>query len=641
MTNDYIYNPTKEQIEDFVRQVYDVGMVAFDIETTGLDPHTDKILLVQFAVPDFAIVLSNGLHKDLIGILESPKIIKLGVNLKFDTKFIRKLGYRVNNTYDLMVVEACLRLGLSYRVGLASLAERYLGVFMDKTTRKGFIGRTSRKFTKAELDYAAKDTLLLFPIYEKQLEVIEAMHRYGVDLQKTIDLENRLVPVMAEMEFNGIGYAPDRVAALQEELTEELIASLGDLINLLPERDRPEVQTTLFGDKGVEARSKAVALNINSSQAVLDYLDALGFHSDTTDKFVLQQALKSNKTTPEAKKFIEVLLEYRKNFKAIRTYLGPLASLANPATGRIHFDYTQIAMWATGGGANDIHSGTVTGRLSCKRFHQIPKSKTIRHAFVARPGYKTITADFSNVELRIAAIVTGEQVLIDFFNNPELSDYHGYMASRVFGVPLESVANMVVNGVEVPSKNPGLRAKAKTTNFGLIYGIGPVKLAKQLEITEEEAMDIIDNYEQTLTSLMPGLRAFGDFAIQNGFIPDQSMGRVRFFSHFTKPEVAEKYEGREIGSIKRQAANMPIQGTSANQMKLALVKVQDAIDSGVLEGSYLIGTVHDEVIVEVPEEHANEYAKVVEKLMIESANEVLSGPVPYSVGLSIENSWTK
>jgi DNA polymerase I len=592
-------NPSQEIINNF-----NPDIVSFDIETTGLDPYLDKILMLQFASRDEVLIFTKALPQKMKAILQNKLI--LGHNLAFDYKFMKvKFGIELKNVWDTMIVESRLNLGRQLRVGLGYTVERRLGIKLDKTIRKRFISRPDSPFTADELDYAAKDVYLLFPIYDQQNQAVK-----DAGMEKVIQIENNAVPITGELELNGIALnLPDwyKIVAKEEE---RLLEVCHKIYNLLPQK--PPVHISLFAERRDEIQAYIKALNINSSTEVPRIIRTFGFTVSNADS----ETLESIKSKCE---FARLMLEFRGLYKQLGTYLWPLPTMIHNTTGRFHTRYTQIALFES----KHNKSGTATGRYSCKYIHQIPRSPEMRHCFVARPGHLIVTADYSNQEQRIAANLTEEPALIEFFNS-DFNDYHGFMCAKIFDMPLDQVAKMVIDGVEVDPPRGDLRHKAKTLNLASMYLISKVGLAKQLGITEDEAQVLLDQYHERLPKLMGTLVRWGAQAVKDRFVSDKRLGGIRYF----ESEV-------EDWKIPRAAANFPVQGLAALQMKLALRMIYDEIPEATI-----LMSVHDEAVVEFPEEATWVPAKVQE-VMSKAASIVCGGPIPYTVGIKVMPSWTK
>lgn len=593
-------DPNPSEIERFVDKIKQFGYVSFDIETTGLDPFTCKPLMLQFCVGDETLILTKSFPLNLLGVME--EVLVIGHNLKFDYKFGKHyFNLKLSRVWDTMIAEARLTLGLEKRVSLENVVYRHLGIQLEKDTRSNFIGREHKHFTKEELDYSVNDVWYLHQLYEKQRKLAETK---GM-LRVIEDIENRNIVGTAEMELNGIALDLNKWQTLTNQTLDTILELCKEIYKL---RKVPLQQ--LFTQSKEELITTYVdALNLDSPKQNLQDIRDLGFDIEDTSAFTLEDI-------KDECKFAELLLKYRKESKKLKSYLLPIPKEINPVTGKFHPNYTQVSTFERS------KTGTVTGRYSASRIQQIPKSNEFRHCFISDdPDCVIVTIDFSNIELRIAGNLSNEPVLIEFFNS-DITDYHGYMASKVFNLPLEDACNW---SDDHPSKYPEQRAKAKMTNFGLLYLITAKGLAKRLKITEEEAQEIHDLFYRTLNKLMPYINRLGKSGVARKGIRDQTWGGIRYF----KKETPD-------WKIMREAANFPIQGSAALMMKLALCKIRETMPD-----VKTLGTVHDEGIFLVKRVGAEQTAKELVDKFIEAANEILPGPIPYACSVSIGESWTK
>lgn len=629
----YTLNPDRSKIGQFVRVARNADIVAFDIETTGLDSFTERILLVQFGTPDGEVLIfSERIPRVMLELLED--VVVLGHNLKFDIRWaLHKFGAKFNRVWDTMIVESNLTLGQEMRVGLGHLANRMLGMELDKGVRRSFVGQSVNHFTDEQLTYAATDVAVLFPLMEAQKKRIGGMGRL-------IELENDTVVTTALMEHNGFGFDLNAWEIVKAKYIQELLDAAKQVYALAPRK--PRVQFRITARPLDVADGLATALELRSNDAVLDMLHRLGYKVKDTKASTLAML------APHSP-FAAAFIKWRES-NTIRTrYLDEqkgLTSYINPVTGRIHADYRQIV---TFGGAS-ADGGTVTGRYGCANpnLQQVPRSKDLRHLFIASPGMATITADYSGQEVCIAGNLFREPAILSFFRGESgVTDYHGYMANRVFGVPLEDACKRVVDGVEIDPPRGDLRYMAKIAGFALMYGTTSYGLAWQLDRTIPEgkytpaqwlraadqaydravavAEEVVDGYHRALPTLFGKLAEIGNDAVRDRRVSDFTIGRERAF----KPDDSEK-------RVRRQAGNFPIQGNGANMMKRALLMVRKE-----LQEVRTVSTVHDEGVFEVPEEDAQEYGKEIAHIMAEAGRWVLDGPVPYKVGVMIGPSWTK
>jgi DNA polymerase-1 len=444
-------------------------------------------------------------------------------------------------------------------------------------------GKSQISFAEVTLDrasdYACEDadfTLRLKNLFEPQLE------EHGLD-GLFQELEMPLVPVLARMEANGIRIDVPFFETMNERLETDLSGLREGIVELAGEEfnlnSTPQLRGILFDKLGLPVIKKTKT-GPSTDASVLEELAAMGH------ELPIQ------------------LLEYRQLEKLRNTYVDALPRLVNPRTGRIHTSFNQTV--------------AATGRLSSSdpNLQNIPirteLGREIRKGFVAEEGCVFFGADYSQIELRILAHFSGDAAFVDAFN--EGVDVHRQTASVIFGVDRDAVT-------------PDMRARAKTINFATLYGQGDFSLARQLDVSREEARSFIDEYFQRFS----GVRAFLDRQIdqarEEGFV-ETLIGRRRYV-----PEIhAKNWNVRQFGE--RVAQNTPIQGTAADLIKVAMIRVQRRLEKGFPSAKLLL-QVHDELLLEVPEDEVDAVGAMVREEMV-GAMEL---NVPLAVDWGIGNSW--
>ena len=589
----YDFIETQENLEKIVSKLESEQTLGLDTEGTKFDPFTAKLLLIQLSTKDKTYVID--VTKVNLGsikhILEADRPLKVVQNAKFDYSLLRvQAGISLGSTFDTMLAERILTMGISREISLRSLADKYLGIKLDKSVRDTFVDSVTQTkhngFTKEQLDYAARDAQVLRGIFEKQFKRLQ--EDYLVDTAK---LEFSIVPVVSEMELHG--------SLIDQVRWREYISELRvkrNKINSEIQKDlrhlSPYYQVDLFGNE-------TDTINLDSPLQLLAAFKKLGEDMPNTSEATLQKS-----THPLAKK----LLEYRAYEKMITTFGESILEKIHPVTGRLHPDFIQL--------------GADTGRFACSNpnLQQIPADSGLRSCFIASPGYKMITADYSQIELRIMAEVSGDPAFLKAFQ--EDVDLHTLTASQMFRIPIEKV-------------NKDKRFQAKSINFGLMYGRGPVSLANQIGLSVDEAKKLLEVYFSKYKKVKFWLDAVGRQAIKQGYVRTLG-GRKRMFN---LPDKADMDYQKLMGSIERQGKNMPIQGTSADITKFALLYIYKKIKEENFD-AYLVHTVHDEIVVEAREEMVDDVAKLVEEQMIR-AGEKLLRKVPVKVDVHISNCWEK
>ena len=576
-------------MNEIAKALESAPIVSLDTEATSLDPHDAKLLLFQIATPGEAY-LFDARHLDLRpfqSILGSEKILKLAQNAKFDYGMLKELaGVEIVNIFDTMLAERILTCGMTKLgdLSLAALSRKYLGIELAKEVRETFFGGHLRDFTKKQLDYAAKDVLVLFPIYEAQRDRLQKEQ-----LEKIASLEFELVPVVSEMELRGF--------LIDVEKWRQVIADYRkkaqEIDRKMQEELRPYSRSTqkdLFGNH-------ANVVNLNSPSQIMEAFRRVGLDLPSTGEEILARY-----DHPLAK----LLLEYRESEKIISAFGENLLEKINPKTGRIHPDYMQI--------------GADTGRFACSNpnLQQIPTDSMFRSCFIASPDHKLVVADYSQIELRIMAELSEDPVFMKAFKEDQ--DLHALTASQMFNIPIDQV-----------SKEK--RFQAKSINFGLMYGRGARSLAVQLGVSEDESRRLLDKYFRQYHRVKTWLDNISRDAIRRGYSTTLG-GRKRYYEKVASDDPS--YD-RQVSYIERQGKNTPIQGTSADITKMALVNLRQRIRKEGL-AAVPIHTVHDEIVVEAPVSEAEQTAKIVKEEMVR-AGEALLKKVPVEVDVVVSDIW--
>lgn len=584
---------TNQELERIVPELEREQTLGLDTEGNKLDPLTAKLFLLQIATKDKAFVIDCQ-KVDLTPlkpVLEAERPLKIAQNAKFDYSLLKaQAGITLGSVFDTMLAERVITCGISRETSLRALADKYLGLKLDKTIRDSFADPTNPalhgKFTKEQLDYAARDALILHDIFKKQFALLQKE-----DLIDTAKLEFQVVPVVGDMELRGSLIDQKRwrthIAELKEKrnkINREIQTDLRHLTDFS--------QVDLFGNE-------TDSINLDSPLQLLEAFKKLGVDLPNTSEATLSKI-----DHPLAKK----LLEYRGYEKMITSFGESILEKIHPLDNRLHPDFLQL--------------GADTGRFACNNpnLQQIPAESGFRSCFIASSGYKLITADYSQIELRIMAEVSQDPAFLEAFNKD--IDLHTLTASQMFRIPIESV-------------DKEKRFQAKSINFGLMYGRGPASLGLQIGLSVEDSRKLLDVYFATYKKVKRWLDDVGRDVVRHGFARTLA-GRKRLFS---LPEKTDPEYQKLIGSIERAGKNMPIQGTSADITKYALVYIAKKIREENLD-AFLIHTVHDEIVTEAREDIAEDVAKMVEDQMIAAGQKLLKS-VPVKVDVNISDVWEK
>ncbi len=512
--------------------------------------------------------------------LENPAIPKVGHNLKYDFVMLARNGVRpAPLTFDTMIAE-WLTNPASHNLGLKNLAWVRQGIKM--TNILDLIGKGKNQLTMAQVpaataaDYASGDVravLWLIPELKQEMEERQAASLFR-------DLEMPLVPVLADMEMAGValdaGFLHQMSGELSERLAEietQVYQAVGEPFNL---NSPQQLSTALFEQLKIAPPDRTQKT-------------ATGFYSTSAD------VLESLRGQHPA---VDWILEYRELSKLRSTYLDALPAEVNPATGRVHTSFNQ--------------TGSVTGRLASSdpNLQNIPIrteiGRKVREGFIASTGCVLLGIDYSQVELRIVAHMANDQAMLEAFRRGQ--DIHATTAAAILGVPLEKVA-------------PEQRRRAKAVNFGLIYGMSPFGLTRYADLTLAEAEDFVAAYFRQFPGVKSYLDGMRRLATEQGYV-ETLLGRRRYF-----PGLKTLSDRNQRNREEREAINAPIQGTAADIMKIAMIRLPPALLQAGLAARMIL-QVHDELVLECPKGELTQAVRV--------AQEVMEGAYQLSVPLLTE-----
>ncbi|OGU19345.1 MAG: DNA polymerase I [Ignavibacteria bacterium GWA2_55_25] len=552
-----VQSPARERAHDLFGERTKV-----DSSEQGLDPE----LVIQALKPVF----------------ERSTTTKIGHNIKYDMLVLSQYGIETAGPFfDTMVASYVLR--ADGRHGLDATAKEHLRYKMVSYTELTGSGKDQKKIREVPLeglsDYSCEDSDITFRLYE----VFRPKLSSGSMKKLCEDVEFPLVPVLARMEQAGIAIDVEYLRTMSkvmegqlESLTKNIHKLAGGPFNINSTQQLGEILFTKLGLRTVK-KTKT------------------GF---STDVSVLEELRNEHE-------IVEHLLEYRQLSKLKSTYVDALPALINPKTGRVHTSYNQTI--------------AATGRLSSSdpNLQNIPIrteiGRSIRKGFIpGKKGNKILSADYSQIELRVMAHISGDEGLTEAFRNKE--DVHTTTAAKVFGVPLKEVTR-------------DMRRKAKEVNFGIMYGIGPFGLATRLEISQAEAKEIIARYFERFPKVKHYIHETIETARVRGYV-ETMLGRRRYL-----PDL--KSGNQNIRSnAERQAINMPIQGSAADMIKAAMIRIDKALRSKGLQTRMLL-QVHDELVFELAKGEETTIRTVVTKHM----QEALKLGVPLEVEIGVGNNW--
>ena len=609
---DYSLVDDAAELAQWIAEATRSGAVAVDTETTSLDSMRAELVGVSLSVEPgracyvpLAHVAPGGGTGDLIDgpedaprqipltdalaalkpLLEDPGVLKIGHNIKYDMEVLARYGIDVSPVDDTMLLSYVLEAGM-HGHGLDELCKLHFGHTNIKFSDVAGSGRKAITFAEVPLeaarDYAAEDADMTGRLHRL------LKPRLVADRMATVyeTLERPLVAVLAGMERTGIKVDGSVLGALSRDfeqrgaaIAEDIYREAGHDFNIGSPK---QLGSVLFEEMGLEGGRKTKQGAYGTGADILEGLAAQG------------HALP------------RLVLDWRQLAKLRSTYTEALAEAVNPATGRVHTSFGQAI--------------ASTGRLSSNEpnLQNIPvrteDGRKIRKAFVAEKGHTLLSADYSQIELRLLAHVADIEALKQAFH--EGADIHARTAGEVFGLPVEGM-------------DPAVRNRAKAINFGIIYGISPFGLARQLRIPQSEARAYIDAYFEHYPGIRDYMETTKAFARTNGYVT------TAFGRRCHTPAIADKNPARRNFS-ERAAINAPLQGAAADIIKRAMIRLPGALEDAGL-GARMLLQVHDELLFEVPDGELDDTAALVTRVMENAAH--LS--VPLTVETGPGRSWAE
>lgn len=559
--------------KDFSYQVGDKNMINGDKVTVVLDFDGDNISSAAVGVGNNAVVLNE--QDDIKELLEDDSIAKVMFDVK---EAIVKLNGRIDikNISDDTAIAAYLVDPAKNEYTIEKLASEYFGTVIEKPEVKQLSLLDDVETDRSE--YLAKCAVALGVLNER---IGDKIKENGQEkLYQEVELP--LVTVLAHLEINGFLVDDNQLKEFADKLGEKIDALTNEIYMLAGEEfniNSPKQLGVILFEKLELKPVKKTKTGYATNADVLEKL---------RDKHPI----------------VNFIMEYRQLAKLKSTYCDGLTAVVNPNTHRIHSVFTQTV--------------TVTGRLSSTEpnLQNIPTrtelGREIRKMFVAKDGYVLVDADYSQIELRVLAHIANDETMINAFRNNE--DIHAVTASQVLGIPLEDVTKEQ-------------RSSAKAVNFGIVYGIGEFSLAQDLHISVKEAKAYIESYLEKYHGVRNYMESIKEQAKKDGYVKTM-LNRIRYIPELKSPN----YNIRQFGE--RVALNTPIQGTAADIIKLAMVRVDNRLINEGLK-SKLILQVHDELIVEA---HKDEVDKV-KQILSEEMQNAMKLNVPLKVDMSTGHSW--
>lgn len=600
----------EEALEAWVKRIYDAGLVAIDTETTSLDPMSAELVGISLATEPGKACYIPLTHKegqgDLLGggtvpnqletsraieilrpVLEDLSILKIGQNLKYDWLILSQAGVELVGLEDTMLLSYVLDAGRGGH-GMDDLAKRHLGHECISYKELTGTGKSKVTFDFVEIEkasqYAAEDadvTLRLWRVLKPRLAAEGMANVYE-------RLERPLIDVVAKMEQRGISVDRQILSRLSGELAQaaagleaEIHELAGESFNIGSPKQLGEI---LFGKLGLPGGKKTSTGQFSTSAQVLE--DLAGEGHELPRKIV----------------------GWRQLSKLKSTYTDALPGFINQETNRVHTSYSMAS--------------TSTGRFSSSdpNLQNIPirtaEGRKIRTAFIAAKGNKLVSADYSQVELRVLAHIADIPQLKQAFADGH--DIHAMTASEMFDTPIEGM-------------DPMMRRRAKAINFGIIYGISAFGLANQLSIGRSEASDYIKTYFERFPGIKDYMEDTKNFCREHGYV-ETIFGRRAYY-----PEI--KSSNPQMRAFNERAAiNAPIQGSAADIIRRAMVRMDEALEKANLSARMLL-QVHDELIFELPEDEVEQTITLVRDVMESAAMPALNLSVPLKVDAQAADNW--
>lgn len=598
-----VYVEHGSEVRSAVDLLSELDLVGIDIETTGLSPQHDKILLIQLGTEDqvfvFDVAQLGGSIRELGRVISNPNIAKLGQNLYFEWGFLEANGLPLRgHLLDTMLAGKLLNLGQKVSNSLDTLVKRHLGVEMEEKEelQKSFIGHEG-PFSREQLEYAARDVSICFPLKDTLL-----LKLFKEELSHIWRLETRALPAFASMKHNGFLLDVAHYERLLEQKSKERDAACLHVVQklekagVLEKYRSPETGKILvhpdFHGKG---KNKIKGFNLGSVAQLMPVLCDAGIPAGAVNKNVLAFLAPDH----------ELVRDYLA-FKELKTACSQVEKMIGHAKqykdNRIRANYRQL--------------GTDTGRVSCAdpNLQQIKRDQEYRQGFVAAPGRVLVIADYSQLELRIAAECSGEERMSQAYRD---------------GADLHTRTAALMNGIDESEVTKAQRRDAKTYNFGALFGSGARSIRVQaaaagLFLTLEEAEEKLAQWKSAFPQLVGWQRTQG-----NTTGPVKTlMGRRRLLTQ--GPNGSDKYTTR---------LNTQVQGTGGDCMKAALALLWENYLSVKPEWK-LVANVHDEAVMEVPEEDADEAQIVLKECMESAAYEVCLTNVPIVAEPGCGKDWS-
>ncbi len=588
----------EDEIDGWLKEAEESGEIAIDTETTSLDPHIASLVGISLSTKigkacymplghkNAKCLNKEKIIKKLKPILEDKSIKKIGQNIKFDFIILRYQGIEMNSMEDTMLMSYVLDAGKN-RHNMDTLSEIHLN--HKPIAFKDIVGSGKKEINFSEVEvnkamnYAAEDadiTYRLFKIFQKNLKLEKLINIYEL-------FEKPLIKILAEMEINGIKVDSLFLESLSKKFDKKIRQLENDIYKIANKEfnigSPKQLGEIIYNDLKIAVLKRTKKGSFATSASVLEDLSFKGH------------------------KFPKLILDWRQVSKLKNTYTDSLREHINDKTKRVHTSFLLAA--------------TTTGRLASSdpNLQNIPikseDGKEIRKAFIAEKGYTLISADYNQIEMRILADLADVKELKKAFKNDE--DIHSLTASQVFNIDINKV-------------DQDTRRKAKAINFGIIYGISQYGLAKQIMVSNNEAESFLKSYFLRFPEIKEYMNSTIKFCRKTGYV-NNIFGRRSYISGIND----KNYNVRNFQE--RAAINAPIQGSAAEIMRLAMIRLNKKIKDNKIR---MLLQIHDELIFEVPNNEVKNLCKIIQDEMISVKNSDLhSFTTPLTVDINTGDNW--
>ena len=590
-----------EDLDDWIKEAEEAGEFAVDTETNSLDPHQANLVGISLSTKiGQACYIAIGhkskkcINKDLVlkkikPLLEDPSVKKIGQNIKFDFIVFFRHGIELNSMEDTMLMSYVLDAGKN-RHNMDTLSVIHLG---HKTIAfKDLVGSGKKEINFSDVDiekakdYAAEDadiTLRLYKKFKKNLKAEKMTNVYEI-------FEKPMIKILAFMEIEGIKIDSKFLKLLSSKFEKKIKTIQNEVFKISKKEfniaSPKQLGEIIYNDLKIASLKKTKKGSFATSASVLEDLAFKGH------------------------KFPKLVLDWRQLSKLKNTYSDSLPEHINPKTKRVHTSFLLAA--------------TTTGRLASSdpNLQNIPikseDGKDIRKAFIAESDYALISADYNQIEMRILADLADVKELKKAFKNNE--DIHSLTASQIFNIDIKKV-------------NEDQRRKAKAINFGIIYGISQYGLAKQINVSNQEADEFLNSY----FSKFPEIKVYMDqtikFCRKSGYVSNIFGRRSHFININDKNYNVRNFQ-------ERAAINAPIQGSASEIMRLAMIRLSKRLNDKKYKKTRMLLQIHDELIFETPKQDAKKIEKVIiEEMTSVAHSEQHSFSIPLTVDVNIGNNW--